>query len=103
MPAKYVWAYRENSKRVPFYIAMGDLIPGETELFFPFAKGMITSNYDMTYVEYYRRGRENLPEEIPAIFDWMDRRVRDAYPKTFDVVTARSCDDRCTPRGVSPT
>jgi pimeloyl-ACP methyl ester carboxylesterase len=94
MPAKYVPAYKENARRVALYVTAGDLMPAEGEVFFPFVKGLIASNYDTTLVEYYRRGREDFPEELPAIFDWMDRRVRDPYPKTFKVATARSCDVR---------
>ena len=43
----------------------------------------------MTYVEYHRRGLEEFPEEIPTLFDWMDRHRRDPYPKAFEAVTAR--------------
>jgi pimeloyl-ACP methyl ester carboxylesterase len=95
LPAKYVWAYKDNAKRVPLFVVMGDLAPAEPELIFPLGKELIAKNYDVTYVEYYKRGIEDFPEEIPSIFDWMDRRVpREAFPKTFKVVTARSSDDR---------
>ncbi len=55
---------------------------------------MILKTWDVTYVEYHRRGLETLPEEIPRAFDWMDRHRRDPYPKSFKVVTARTSDDR---------
>ena len=55
---------------------------------------MILKTWDVTYVEYYRRGLETLPEEIPPAFDWMDRHRRDPYPKSFKVDTARTSDDR---------
>ena len=55
---------------------------------------MILKTWDVTYVEYFRRGLETLPEEIPPAFDWMDRRRRDPIPKSFKVNTARISDDR---------
>ena len=55
---------------------------------------MILKAWDVTYVEYHRRGLEEFPEEIPTVFDWMDRHRRDPAPKSFDVVTARTSDDR---------
>lgn len=94
LPAKYVWAYKANARRLPLYIAMGDLAPTETSLIFDLGKDLISRNFDVTYVEYYRRGLEDLPEEAPAIFDWMSRRRRDPLPKQADAVTARTCDDR---------
>ena len=57
-------------------------------------KPLISKAYDVTYVEHYRRALEDLPEEAPAVFDWMDRRRRDPYPKSFEVVTARESDQR---------
>ncbi len=55
---------------------------------------MILKTWDVTYVEYYRRGLEEFPEEIPRAFDWMDRRHREAFPKSFEALAARICDDR---------
>jgi len=94
-PAKYVWATRSNLERVPFYVAMGDLAPAETDVIFGiFAKPAITRNYDFTYVEYYRRGLEDLPEEAGSIVDWMGTKRRAPPPKDFEVVAARECDNR---------
>src|SRR5262249_35976911 len=77
------------------YIAMGDKALASPDVIFNTAKGLIAKNYDVTYVEYYRRGLEDLPEEAPRIFDWMDHHpARDPYPKKFEAVTARVCDDR---------
>src|SRR5262245_28421571 len=55
---------------------------------------MILKPWDVTYVEYQRRGLETFPEEVPRAFDWMDRHRRDPHPKAFDVVTARESDNR---------
>src|SRR5207249_3466030 len=93
-PAKYVAATKAHADRLPLYVALGDLAPGASELIFPMVKGLIARTYDVIYVEYYRRGLEDFPEEAPAVFDWMDRRHRDPAPKSFEVVSARICDDR---------
>ncbi len=50
--------------------------------------------WDVTYVEYQRRGLETFPEEVPRAFDWMDRHRRDPYPKAFKVFAARPSDNR---------
>lgn len=95
LPAKYVGRYQDNAERLPLYIALGDLAPAADELVFPMAKALITKTWDVTFVEYFRRGLEDLPEETGAIFDWMDHHPsRDPYPKRFSAVSARPCDDR---------
>jgi pimeloyl-ACP methyl ester carboxylesterase len=94
-PAKFVWANKGNVSRVPFYVAMGDLAPGEADFFFNgLARPLIVANRDLTYVQYYRRGLEALPEEIPSVFDWMAPRRREAAPRQFEVTAAREGDDR---------
>ena len=81
---------RRTPSGCPLYVAIGDLAPAANEVVFgEVLKPMIAKAYDVTYLEYFRRGLEDLPEEAPAVFDWMDRRRRDPYPKKFDVVTAR--------------
>jgi pimeloyl-ACP methyl ester carboxylesterase len=94
LPAKYVASTKDHAARLPLYVALGDLSPAVSELIFPLVKGLIARSYDVTYVEYTRRGLEDLPEEAPGVFDWMDRRRRDPAPKAFEVVSARPCDDR---------
>jgi pimeloyl-ACP methyl ester carboxylesterase len=94
VPAKYVWPYRENTKRVPFYVVMGDLGEGDAKIRFEFCKGLIVDNYDVICTEFYQRGVEDFPEETPTIFDWMDRHTREPFPKSFAVKTGRSCDNR---------
>jgi hypothetical protein len=49
---------------------------------------------DVTYVDYLKRGLEELPEEVPSFFDWMDKRKRDPAPRIFDAATARPDDAR---------
>jgi len=94
-PAKYVPRYLSNHERLPLYCVIGDLAPASSEVVFGiYLKPLILKSWDVTYVEYHHRGLEEFPEEIPTFFDWMDRHRRDPAPKSFDAVTARTCDGR---------
>ena len=95
LPAKYVPRYFPHHERVPLFYVMGDLAPAANSFIFSQKiKPLILKTWDITYVEYLRRGLEALPEEISPAFDWMDRRRRDPHPKSFKVLTARVSDDR---------
>jgi len=95
LPFKYVNRYLVHTDRVPLYVAIGDLAPAANEVVYgAILKPLIAKAYDVTYTEYFRRGLEDLPEEAPAVFDWMDRKRRDPYPRKFEVVTARASDNR---------
>jgi pimeloyl-ACP methyl ester carboxylesterase len=94
-PAKYVPRYLSHHERLPLYFVMGDLAPASVEIVFGnYVKPMILKVWDVTYVEYHHRGIEEFPEEILPAFDWMDHHRRDSVPKSFDVQTARTCDNR---------
>lgn len=95
LPAKYVNKYLPNTERVPFYVVQGDLAPTANEVIFNVVlKPMISKGWDVMYSEYYRRGLEDFPEDSPLIFDWMDKRKREPYPKNFTAVSARDSDRR---------
>jgi pimeloyl-ACP methyl ester carboxylesterase len=95
LPAKYVPRYKLHHERLPMFFVIGDLAPAANEFVFAnYVKPYILKAWDITYVGYYRRGLEEFPEEIPTAFDWMERRRRDSYPKSFTVSTARTSDDR---------
>jgi pimeloyl-ACP methyl ester carboxylesterase len=95
MPLKYAFKTLAHADFLPLYVALGDLAPASNEIIFgELLKPLIAKNKDITYVEYYRRGLEDLPEEAGPIFDWMDKRRRDPYPKEFEVLSARESDNR---------
>ncbi len=95
LPAKYVPRYFPHHERLPLFCALGDLAPAANEFIYSKqVKPLIIKTWDITYVEYHRRGLEALPEEIGPAFDWMDRHRRDPHPKSFKVNTARVSDDR---------
>jgi hypothetical protein len=94
-PAKYVPRYLAQHERLPLYFVIGDLAPASNEVVFgTYLKPLILKSWDVTYVEYHHRGLEEFPEEISTFFDWMDRHRRDPAPRSFDAVTARTCDGR---------
>ena len=94
LPAKYAWVYKDHVKRLPLYAALGDLAPAEPDVILPFGRALISKNYDVTYVEYFKRGLEELREEAGPIVDWMSKRARDPQPKQYEVVSGRASDDR---------
>ncbi|MEW4567565.1 alpha/beta hydrolase [Tautonia sp. JC769] len=95
LPAKHVARTRAHGDYVPLLIVIGDLATASTEsLVFDLAKSMMSKAWDVTYVEYIKRGLEPLPEELPAVFDWMKHRTRETHRKDFEVVASRPSDDR---------
>ncbi len=94
-PFKYAYKYKQQVDHLPIYIALGEMAPAAREVAFDkYFKPMILDVQDVTYVDYLKRGLEELPEEVPSFFDWMDRRRRDPVPKTFEAATARESDAR---------
>ena len=96
LPFKYASRYLLHVELTSLYVAEGDLAPAANEVVFgQMLKPLIaTRAWDVTYVEYMKRGMEAFPEEAAAVFDWMEKRHREPYPKKFSVVTARETDQR---------
>ncbi len=95
LPAKYVPKYLPHHERLPLFYVLGEYVPAARPLIYEkYVKPYIVKAWDVTYVEYFRRGLEELPEEITPAYDWMDRHRRDPYPKSFKVYTARTSDTR---------
>lgn len=95
LPAKYANRLREHAEFAAMHITVGDLSTAATEtMVFDPIKAMISKTWDVTYVEYVRRGLEELPEEVPSVVDWMSRRKRTRYRKDFEAKAGRPGDDR---------
>jgi dienelactone hydrolase len=117
-PLKYAYKYKPQIDFLPIYAALGEMAPLAREFAFDqyFKPLILDAQKDVTYVDYLKRGLEELPEEVPTFFDWMDRRRREPLPKTFEAATARESDARffgvivreiavgrsCTPEGADP-
>jgi pimeloyl-ACP methyl ester carboxylesterase len=95
LPAKYVPRYLPHHERLPLFYVVGEYAPAASSFIYEkYVKPLIMKAWDITYVEYFRRGLEELPEEITPAYDWMDRHRRDPYPKSFKAYTARPSDAR---------
>lgn len=94
LPAKFVPAYRSNTEMVPLYVVEGELAPGELQLIQPMTKGLMQKNWDVTHVQYYKRGYEFFEEEIPNVFHWMKGRKRNPVLAEFSAVAGREGDQR---------
>ena len=96
LPFKYVNRYMPHADYTALYVVEGDLAPASNEVVFgQILKPLIALKaWDVAYVEYIKRGMETFPEEARAVFDWMDHRRREPYPKKFEVVSARDTDQR---------
>lgn len=94
LPAKFVPAYRTNTEMVPLYIVEGELAPGEQQLIQPLTKSLMLKNWDVTHVQYYKRGLEFFDEAIPSAFEWMKGRSRNPIPQEFSAVAGRDGDQR---------
>jgi pimeloyl-ACP methyl ester carboxylesterase len=95
LPAKYVPRYMPHHERLPLFYVVGEYAPAASSFIYEkFVKPLIMKAWDITFIEYFRRGLEELPEEITPAYDWMDRHRRDPYPKSFKAFTARASDAR---------
>ena len=66
LPAKYVPKYLPHHERLPLFYVLGELAPAANEVIFTnFVKPMILKTWDVTYVEYQRRGLERVPRGGP--------------------------------------
>lgn len=95
---KYCIHYWKNLKTVPVYFVCGALDPGATGGLILRDNAMVLSRYmqsgyDVTVTEYLGRGHEAFSDEIIRIFDWMDRKKRNFYPRELEVSTMRPWDN----------
>jgi dienelactone hydrolase len=95
-PFKYAHKYKANIDFLPLYVVLGEMAPAAREIAFDqyFKALILDAKKDVTYVDYLKRGMEEIPEEVPSFFDWMDHRRREPVPRSFDSVSARDSDAR---------
>jgi hypothetical protein len=98
-PGPWPYRYRHNAQYLPFYAIVGDRSGdnGDNRALF---KEWVPHGYPMFYVQYRGRGLEWFGAELPAVFDWMDRKKR-ANPLTElgrygsdEFLTMRAADNR---------
>ena len=90
---KYCSLYWENAALVPFYVVGGEMDGDKTIKNARDLDRYLTKRYDVTVTEYIGRGHEDFYEDIQNLFDWMERKQRDFFPKQFTVSTMRTWDN----------
>ena len=117
---KYVKKYWANARQLPlpnngglpmYFVAGefdgGKMVKNATEL----DRYLQKPGFDVTVVEYLGRGHEHFQDEVLRIFEWMERKQRNFYPKEFETTTTRVFDnfywwleiDRFDPKFVDET
>ncbi|MFH5806107.1 hypothetical protein [Alienimonas sp. DA493] len=89
---KFGAALEENAAACPLYVVGGQLDPTG-----PVRRGddaerlrdLMKKGYDVTYVEYFGRGRELYAEEVPRMLDWFARHTRTPFPREFEAEVLR--------------
>jgi pimeloyl-ACP methyl ester carboxylesterase len=97
---KYITRYWRNAQYVPTYFVLGQLdgtaITDNAVHFDRYLTGSregLPTGFDTTVVEYIGRGHEHFSDDVQNIFDWMDKRRRDFFPKQWATATMRTGDD----------
>jgi len=90
---RYCAHYRENARRVPFYVVGGELdddkpIKNALDLEYYLNRG-----FDITVAEFLGRGHEHFSDEILKLFEWMQIQRRDFFPREFACNTLRPWDN----------
>ena len=90
---RYCAHYWQNASYVPLYVVAGELdgdklIRNAREL-----DRYLQRGFDTTVAEFLGRGHEHFYDEIQHLFDWMQVRKRDFFPKEFECATLRPWDN----------
>jgi pimeloyl-ACP methyl ester carboxylesterase len=90
---RYCAHYWENAQYVPFYFVAGEMDSGKTAHNAIELDRYLRRGYDTTVIEFLGRGHEHFYDEIQRLFDWMNRRERNFFPKEFECATLRPWDN----------
>ncbi len=90
---KYCTHYWPNAEYVPFYIVSGEFDGGKSVHNARDVDRYMKRGFDVTVVEFRGRGHENFSDEVLRIFDWMNRKRRDFFPREFTCNTMRPWDN----------
>jgi pimeloyl-ACP methyl ester carboxylesterase len=90
---QYCAHYWQNATYVPMYVVAGEMdgdkmIRNARELDRYMQRG-----FDTTVAEFQGRGHEHFYDEIQHLFDWMQVRERNFYPKEIECYTMRPWDN----------
>ena len=90
---KYISRIWENSRYLNAYLVGGELDGDKPAQNAKDLDRYMNRGYNVTVVEFEGRGHEDFSDEIHRLFDWMNRYVRDFFPKEFNGRSMRSWDN----------
>jgi predicted esterase len=90
---KYCAHYWENAEHLPFYIVAGEMDGDKMARNSRETDRYLRRGYDATLVEYLGRGHEHFHDEIQRMFDWMNRRERNFFPREIECASMRLWDN----------
>jgi len=86
--------YWRNARGLPLYFVGGTLDGQKSIKNAPqYDRYLGRIGFDATVVEYLGRGQESYADEVQRIFEWMNLRKRNFYPRDFAAATFRSFDN----------
>jgi predicted esterase len=86
--------YWRNAKHVPLYFVGGELDGAKlVRNAQQFDRYLNSVGFDVLISDYLGRGHESFYDEIINLFDWMNRKQRNFFPKEFACRTIRSFDN----------
>ncbi|MCA9246368.1 MAG: hypothetical protein KDA42_04605 [Planctomycetales bacterium] len=90
---RYCAHYWENAAQVPLYVVAGEMDGDKISRNARELDRYLRRGFDCTVVEFLGRGHEHFYDEVQRVFDWMNRRRRNFFPKEFDCATLRPWDN----------
>ena len=91
---KFTNVLNPNAADCPLYVVGGQIDRNTPAVIAPQLREMMIAGDDVTYVEFFGRGRETFPEEVPRVLDWFGRHVRQTYPKAIEATVLRPAGRR---------
>ena len=89
---KFATALEHNAAACPMYVVGGQLDPAgpiRSKKDADRLREFMEDGYDVTYVEYFGRGRELFAEEASRMLDWFERHRRTPFPREFEMELLR--------------
>ena len=95
---KFADVLERNAVFCPLYVVGGQLDPAGPVRDASTLKSLMYPgggiDHDVTYVEYFGRGRELFAEEVPRMLDWFAVHRRTPYPSEFEAAALRPSASR---------
>ncbi len=90
---RYTVLYWKNAEYVPMYFVAGEMDGGKMSRNARELDRYLRGGFDTVVTEFLGRGHEHFYDEIQDLYEWMNRRERDFFPKDFECSTMRTWDN----------